>query len=316
MSPRNTSGPPDRSRSIGKREDAVTIAGIELTHPERPLFVGQGVTKRRLAQYYETVGERMLAHLENRAVSLVRCPTGTDGECFYQKHPGAGLSKAIAGVMMPEKDGSDLYLVVRELRDVILLVQYGALEFHPWGCRVDRPDRPDRLIFDLDPGAGVEWSAVQQGAREVRRRLDVLGLQSYLRTTGGKGLHVVAPLERRNAWHQVFEFAKAVASSLASEVPDRYTVEISKRKRQGKVFVDTLRNARGATAIASYSTRARPGAPVATPLGWDELESVHGSDAFDLQSVEQRLAEPNPWEGFFDQRQSITNARLLQARSS
>lgn len=303
--------------SSAEGSKSVSVAGVELTHPDRVLFNGQGVTKRRLAEYYQAVGERIFPHLEGRPVSLVRCPEGAEGECFYQKHPGAGLGGTIDSVELAEKEGSGLYLVVREPADVIVLVQYGALEIHPWNCLADRPDRPDRLVFDLDPGEGVAWSAVRQAARDVRRRLDTLGLQSFLRTSGGKGLHVVAPLVRRNSWEEIHEFAKAVAASLVAEEPEGYIAQAVKEKRRGKVFLDYLRNTRGATSICSYSTRARAGAPVATPLAWDELDEVEGGSGFDLDAVEKRVADAeDPWEDFFTLQQSVSAARLRRARAA
>lgn len=302
--------------SAAKGSATVTVGGVELSHPDRVLFAGQGVTKRRLAEYYEAVGERIFPHLEGRPVSLVRCPEGTGEECFYQKHPGAGLDDALESVELAEKEGSGLYLVVREPSDLFVLVQYGTLEIHPWSCLADRPERPDRLIFDLDPGEGVEWEAVRQAARDVRRRLDTLGLSSFLRTSGGKGLHVVAPLVRRNSWDEILEFAKAVAASLVAEEPDGYTTQAAKAMRAGKVFLDYLRNARGATAVASYSTRARDGAPVATPVAWEELDDLGSGGDFGLEAVEKRMDAPDPWDEFFSLQQSISAARLRQARAA
>lgn len=302
--------------SPAKSSESVTVAGVELTHPDRILFDAQGVTKQRLAEYYQTVGERIFPHLEGRPVSLVRCPEGRTGECFYQRHPGPGLAEALDSVLLPEREGSGSYLVIREPADLVVLVQYGALEIHPWGCLADRPDRPDRLVFDLDPGEGVGWSTVQQAARDVRRRLDALGLESFVRTTGGRGLHVVAPLVRRNSWEEIHEFAKAVAASLVAEEPDGYVAQAAKKERRGRVFLDYLRNSRGATAVASYSTRARAGAPVATPLAWDELEEIDGGGAFGIEAVEERMAQPDPWEGFFALQQSVSAARLRRARAA
>ncbi|MEZ5333112.1 MAG: non-homologous end-joining DNA ligase [Thermoanaerobaculia bacterium] len=302
--------------SAAKGSATATVAGVELTHPDRVLFGGQGVTKKRLAEYYAAVEERIFPHLEGRPVSLVRCPEGAGEECFYQKHPGAGLDTAIDAVELAEKEGAGLYLVVREPSDVIVLVQYGALEIHPWNCLADRPERPDRLIFDLDPGPDVAWDAVRQAARDVRRRLDTLGLESFLRTSGGKGLHVVAPLVRRNSWDEIHEFAKAVAASLVAEEPDAYTMQAAKGKRAGKVFLDYLRNSRGATAVATYSTRARDGAPVATPLAWEELDEVSGGGACGLDEVDERMSRDEAWDGFFSLQQSVSAARLRQARAA
>jgi bifunctional non-homologous end joining protein LigD len=185
----------------------------------------------------------------------------------------------------------------------------GVLEMHPWPAREDKLDRPDRLVIDLDPGEGVSWSAVVKGAKEVRERLESLGLTTFLRTSGGKGLHVVAPLARRTSWEQLKEFAGAFAEDLTRTAPDRYIATMSKAKRRGKVFIDYLRNQRGATAIASYSTRARPGAPVATPLAWDELTARLKPDKYTVRNLPKRLAAvKDPWADFFSVEQSITRA--------
>jgi bifunctional non-homologous end joining protein LigD len=184
----------------------------------------------------------------------------------------------------------------------------GVLEMHPWPARNDNLERPDYLVFDLDPGEGVEWKAVVAGARELRQRLEDVGLTSYLRTSGGKGLHVVVPIQRRTTWDEFKQFAKSVADTMTRESPDRYLATMSKAKRKGRIFIDYLRNQRGATAIASYSTRARDGASVATPLDWDELTARTRPDMYNVQNLQKRLAKlsGDPWKDFFSPRQSIT----------
>jgi bifunctional non-homologous end joining protein LigD len=198
-------------------------------------------------------------------------------------------------------------MVIEDLAGLISIVQMGALEIHPWPARADDVERPDMLVFDLDPAPDVAWKNVVQGARDVRELLEKLGITSFLRTSGGKGLHVVVPLARRNTWEEAKAFAKAVADNL-------YIATMSKAKRVGKVFVDYLRNQRGATAIASYSTRARSGAPVATPLAWDELSARIKPDTFHVKNVPKRLAglKEDPWKGFFVVRQSITKKVIAQ----
>ncbi len=285
------------------------IAGVRVTHPERVLFPEQGLTKRALAEYYAGIAGRILPHVARRPLSVVRCPRGRDEECFYQKHRGAGFDPAVGGIEVAEKDGTvATYLMVRDAAGLVALVQAGALELHPWGSRGDRLERPDRLILDLDPGPGVAWPAVIEAARDVGRRLDALGLTSFVRTTGGKGLHVVAPLERRASWYRLQRFAHALARSLVASAPDRYTATAAKSERAGKIFIDWLRNARGATAVASYSTRARPGAPIATPVSWDELPTLESSAAYTVANLPARIAAlpADPWAGFFTLRQSIT----------
>jgi bifunctional non-homologous end joining protein LigD len=193
----------------------------------------------------------------------------------------------------------------------------GVLEFHPWPAREDKIERPDMLVFDLDPGEGLDWTDVVQGARDVRDCLEALGLESFLRTSGGKGLHVCAPLARRNTWEELKEFARGVGETMVRAAPDRYVVNMSKAKRRGKIFVDYLRNQRGATAIASYSTRARPGAPIATPLRWDELSTKLKADAYTVANIGERLQRrgfKDPWADFFKLKQSITRTMLRDVR--
>jgi len=293
----------------GRSDDADRIAGVRITHPDRVLYPEQGLTKRELAEYYADLAGRILPHVAGRPLSVVRCPRGHQEACFYQKHRGEGFDEAVGGVELEEKDGTvATYLMVDDRAGLVALVQAGVLEVHPWGSRGDRLDRPDRLIFDLDPGPGVGWEAVVGAAREVGHRLDDLGLQSFVRTTGGKGLHVVAPLDRRAGWDRLKRFARRVAEAVVEADPAHFTATASKAERGGKIFVDWLRNARGATAVASYSTRARPGAPVATPIAWDELATLESPAAYTVANLRPRLAAlaTDPWGGFFTLRQSIT----------
>jgi bifunctional non-homologous end joining protein LigD len=191
----------------------------------------------------------------------------------------------------------------------------GVLEFHPWLAREDDVERPDRLVFDLDPGEAVEWKSVMQAARDVRDLLGKLGLKSFLRTSGGKGLHIVAPLSRRNCWDELKAFAKSIADTLATAAPEKYVATMSKAKRRGKIFVDYLRNQRGATAIASYSTRARAGAAVATPVAWEELSPRLKADSYRVANFPKRLdsLRADPWADFFSTRQSLTKKMLAAA---
>lgn len=286
------------------------IAGVTLSNPYRVLYPEQGVTKRDLARYYETVADWIVPHIQGRPLSLVRCPRGREEECFYQKHLTEGFPEPVRGIEVGEGDAPSLYVAVDDLPGLVTLVQFGVLELHPWGSREDRLDRPDRIVFDLDPGEGVEWPRVTQAARSLRDRLGDLGLESYLRTTGGKGLHLVVPIARRSGWNEVKGFARDIARGMERDYPGRYVSTASKAKRKGKIFVDYLRNGRGATAIASYSTRARPGAPVATPLRWDELSNLSGPATYTVQNVPARLGAlgSDPWEGFLRNRQVLTRS--------
>jgi bifunctional non-homologous end joining protein LigD len=286
----------------------VTIAGVRLTHPDRVLYPEDNITKRELAEYYERIADWILPYVVDRPLTLVRCPEGYTGECFFQKHLTGSLPEAVRGVMVPVKGKKEEYVAIDDAAGLVSLVQMGVLELHPWPSREDSLEHPDMLVFDLDPGEGVNWKQVVQGARDVRERLESTGLKTFLRTSGGKGLHVVVPLSRRNTWDEFKAFAKSVADTMTQDEPDRYIATLSKAKRVGKVFIDYLRNQRGATAIASYATRRRRGAPVATPLDWDELSTRTRPDMYNIRNIFRRLdrLKRDPWADFFTTRQSIT----------
>jgi bifunctional non-homologous end joining protein LigD len=292
------------------------IAGMKLTHPERMLFPDAGVTKLDLARYYAQISDWVLPHLVNRPLSLVRCPDGSAGQCFYQKHWKDTLPEAISYVTIREKSGSGRYVQIEDLAGLIGLVQISVLEIHPWGATADKLENPDRIVIDLDPGPGVAWAAVTQGARDVREVLDQLGLESFVRTSGGKGLHVVVPLSRRNTWDEVEAFAHYVALGLSTHAGVRYVANMRKALRNKRIYVDYLRNQRGSTAVGSYSTRTRPGCPIATPLDWKELARLPSADAFTIKTIPRRLAKlrKDPWEKFFAVRQSLTKALLDRAQ--
>ena len=297
-----------RERPMEERHEHPVIAGVRLSNPDRVLYPEQGRTKADLARYYERMADRILPHLVGRPLSLVRCPRGHGQACFYQKHLTEGMPEPIRGVEVEEKEGSALYVAVDNVEGLVTLVQLGVLEIHPWGAREDRLDRPDRLVLDLDPGEGVPWKAVVEAAFEVRERLEDLGLVTFLRTTGGKGVHLVAPLVRRVGWEKVKGFARDVARDFARRHPERFVATSRKDERKGRIYIDYLRNDRGATAIATYSTRARAGAPVATPLRWEELPRLPGPAHYTTDNVPQRVARlgGDPWDGFDEVRQSIT----------
>ncbi len=288
------------------------VAGVGLSHADRVVYPEQGVTKLDLAQYYARIADWILPHLEDRPLSTVRCPKGRTGQCFYQKHMGDTFSAPVKPVAVAESSGKAQYLSVDSLAGLVTLVQFGVLEIHPWGARTDDLERPDRITFDLDPGEGAAFDHVREGAKRVRALLEEVDLACYLKTTGGKGLHVVVPLTRRADWDDVKEFAAAVAKRIAKDDPDRFVATSNKSKRRGKVYVDYLRNSRGATAVAPFSTRARPGAPVAVPLRWDELNRLDAADAYTVENLAQRITrlKHDPWEGFLKQRQQLTPARM------
>ncbi len=301
----------EKSSKRAAGDGPVEIARVRLTHPDRVLFPQQGLTKRDLARYLERAAPRMLPHLAHRLVSLVRCPEGRAKSCFFQRHGGAGLPQAIARLAVAEDDGGKAdYLHIDDVEALVAAAQMGALEFHIWGSHIDRLERPDRLVFDLDPAPDVDFPVVRQAALEVRALLQALGLESFPLLTGGKGVHVVAPLERRHDWPLVKAFAAAFARHLADQAPQRYLAVATKAKRSGRIFVDYLRNARSATAICPFSPRAREGAPVAWPLDWTALERSASANGIALPAALERLAEPDPWDGYDSLRQLLTKDSL------
>ncbi len=303
----------------GRRQenDMVEIAGVRLSHPDRVLFASMGVTKRALAEYFEAVSEVMLPHLEGRPVSLVRCPEGSgpDGkwECFFQKHAGPSLPEALGSVAIAEKSGGTKdYLLVESAAALVACAQVGALELHLWASRRDRIERPDRLVFDLDPGEGVGFKEVKRAAVDLADILREAGLESAPLLTGGKGVHLVVRLERRQDWPTFAGFAKAFAAKVEALDPRRFVATMSKAKRGGRIFVDHFRNGRGSTAIAPYSPRAREGAPVAVPVSWSELGSIDRANAFSLEQVLGDLkGRARAWQDVPD-RQRLTDKGMAR----
>lgn len=291
-----------RSESTkGAKQQVPTIGKVRLTHPDRVVYPDPGITKAELALYYAQVCEPMLVHLANRPLMLVRCPAGEGGDCFHQKHPLVGASDAVKRVAVDQKNGkSRANMMVNDAEGLIALVQMGALEVHAWGCHADDIEHPDQLTFDLDPDEGLPWPAVVEAARTLRARLEALRLDVFLKTTGGKGLHLVVPTKPKATWDEAKAFCRAVADAMVRDEPDKYVANISKAKRKGKTLIDYLRNGRGATAVCAYSTRARPGAPIAAPILWEELTNELRPDQFTLRSFAARIAAPydDPWRGF------------------
>ena len=311
-----------RSRKIVARRNGVAhksaeVAGVTLTHPDRKLFADSDVTKLEVAEYYEAVADWMLPHVVDRPLTIVRCPGGAAGECFFQKHWTAQLPEAVGRVAVPTKAGREWYVTASDLAGIVALVQISAVEIHPWSARSDDLDRPDQVIFDLDPGPGVTWKAIVEGAVALRKLLDRLELESFVRTSGGKGLHVVVPIDRRNTWDDVGRFADELAAALVRAAPDRYVDNMRKELRKGKIFVDHFRNRRGSTSVASYSTRGRPGAPVAVPVAWSELPKLTSAAQFSVADVPPRLKRlghaRDPWRKFFKSRQRLTKATIESA---
>lgn len=273
---------------------------VALTHPDRIYWPDAGVTKEGLADYHAAIWPRIAPWIAGRPLALLRCPNGIEGQKFFQKHAWKGMSRAITRIHDPADPEGKPLVTVEDLDGLIGLVQAAVLEIHPWGATIGDWEHPDIVTMDLDPGEGVGWPAVVAAAFEVRERLAEKGLAAFVKTSGGKGLHVVSPLQPRADWAAVKAFTKAMAEAMAGDSPDRYVATISKARRQGRILIDYLRNQRGATAVAPYSPRARPGAPVSTPLRWEELDSGIGPDWFTISNLPARLdtLRADPWQGF------------------
>ena len=289
------------------KRKAVTIAGVALSHPDRVLYAEQGVTKADLAQYMETIAPHLLPHVAGRPLSLVRCPAGQGGECFFQKHHKGTLPEQVKAV---DVDGEP-YVTVDDAAGLVALIQVGTLEVHPWGSRAESLDRPDVLTFDLDPGEGVPWEQVKAAAVMLRDELEKLGLASFLKTSGGKGLHVQVPIERRATWEQARAFCAGVAKEAVRREPALYVANIRKALRTGKVLIDYFRNNRGSTSVAAYSPRARPGAPVSAPLQWAELDDLLSPTQYNVTNTPALVARrSDPYQELLTTRQRLTAAML------
>ncbi len=302
----------------GQQEEDDEVAGIEISSPDREVFPDSGCTKLDVARHYERAGERMVEIAGHRPLSLVRAPKGIGGETFFQKHATKGFPDAIGEIELEESGGrTATYMYATRPESFVAAAQMGTIEFHVWGSRIDRPERPDRMIFDLDPDTGLGWEEVRSAACDLRDRLADLGLASGALVTGGKGVHVWVPLRRDHDWDLVKTFSKTLAHVMAEAEPDRFTATMSKAKRKGRIFLDWLRNERGATAIAPYSLRAREGAPVAVPVTWDEFGTLGSANGFSMGAMKERLEEPCPYLALADDLQRLTREVIerLEAES-
>jgi bifunctional non-homologous end joining protein LigD len=281
-----TAANPDREKSKVER---LMLSGVTITHPDRVIFEAGHVTKGELAAYYASVAPLILPQIINRPLSLLRCPSGIGGECFFQRNPGKGLGADIKPFAFRHKGKKYEYLYIENEKGLLEVVQMGAIELHPWGAPVDAIDYPYRMIFDLDPAPDVPFERVKLAAQDLRQRLQHGGLESSLKCTGGKGLHVIVPLAGKDKWPAVKSFAAALAQEMVAATPEAYVATMSKAKRNGKIFIDYFRNDYTATTIADYAVRARPGAPVALPLDWKELEGLTSGSQFNMKNVLARL---------------------------
>ena len=254
------------------------------------IFPDAKVTKGDLAAYYRAIGAIMLPWTAHRPISLVRCPQGRAKKCFFQKHDSGMFGQHVLHIPILEKDGQkEDYLYVEDVAGVVACVQMGTIEFHGWGSKVEDVEKPDRIVFDLDPDEGLDFALVRKAAKDIRRHLADMGLQTFPMLTGGKGVHVVVPLTPKAKWPEVKDFSRRFAMALAEAEPERFTAELSKAKRKGLIFIDYLRNQRGSTAIMPYSARAREGAPVAAPINWDELDDMASGHVFTVKDADTLL---------------------------
>jgi bifunctional non-homologous end joining protein LigD len=311
----------DKDATTVKRESAVIppgpalvqagsslVGGIKVSHPERIIDTSTGITKLELVRYYESVAEWMLPHLKGRPCSLVRGPSGVGGELFFQKHIESlqitGI-KQLGAALWP---GHASLLEVPTTKALVGAAQMNVIEFHTWNALVCKMDQPDRVIFDLDPGEGERWERVQEAATLVRGLLQELGLQSWLKTSGGKGLHVVVPLTPADDWDTVKAFAQAMVQHLAHVIPQRFTAKMGAANRVGKLFVDYLRNTHGATTAAAFSARSRPGLGVSMPIAWDDLAALKRSDQWTVRTAREHLSfqSVDPWQNYWGCKQTLT----------
>lgn len=289
-----TAKPPPRAPKV------VPERRVKLTHPDRVYWPKEGITKAQLADYYTEIWPWVAPHVTGRPLALLRAPDGIGGQTFFQKHEWRGMNAAILRVQDPQEPKDEPSIAISDLDGLIALAQSAALEIHPWGSTLADWERPDRIVIDLDPGDGVGWSDLVAAADDVRSRLDGFGLVPFVKTSGGKGLHVVAPLQPKAEWPAVKSFCHDLAKAMAADDPSRFVATVTKSKRKGKILVDYLRNQRGATAVAAYSTRARPGAQVSAPLSWEELAAGATPADFTILTMPERLAQlkHDPWAAF------------------
>ncbi len=308
------SAPAPSKRTTTKDRDRIDVGGVSVSHPDRVVYPLSGETKLDLVEYYHSIADRILPHIANRPLSVLRAPDTIDGQQFFQRHPPEkGAMKDVYSVDVPIKTRTEDYLMIKDEAGLLSLIQWGGIELHPWGCEADAPLLPDRMIFDLDPDPEAPWTNVIEGASEIRDRMRELGLESFLKTTGGKGLHVVVPIEPKFGWPAIKAFTKAIAESMAHDDPKRFLATMSKAARKGRIFVDYLRNDLTSTAASAFSVRARPGATVSTPLAWSELRPALKPSEYTIHTVPGRAAkQKDPWADFFAIKQGI-NAAFLKA---
>jgi len=299
-----------RPTGEGKVDPRFREDDSRLTHPNKLLYTSPDITKGEVLDYYLKIADWILPHIINRPLSLLRCPEGIYHACFYQKHFTKDM-KNIYPVLDPSHKKEAPYLMIKDAKGLAALVQMSVLEIHPWNCQIRNINKPDRIIFDLDPSEDVSWDFVRESAFIMRDLLQLLKLISFVKTTGGKGLHVVLPIKAQHSYDEVKSFVKIFVDSMATRNPKKYVTNMSKKQRKAKIFLDYLRNYQGSTAIASYAIRARTGACVATPITWEELQRLKSPQEFNYKNIHERLQKLNadPWENFFELKQILPRIR-------
>lgn len=302
----NAGQPSDTLAAAPAKADgnSIIIEGVQISNPDKVIFEDPVIKKAEVVRYYAAVAERMMPYVGGRILSIVRCPKGISSSCFFKKHPGPGGQGTVTLPIATVNGEAEDYFYIENTTGLIHEAQMGTLEFHIWGSRADNLEKPDMMVFDLDPDEGMKLEQIRQGVRDLKSLLDQLSLISYLKTSGGKGYHIVVPFSPSADWDSFHYFAKRIAEVMEQKWPDRYTSNIRKDKRKNKIFIDWIRNARGATSIAPYSIRARKGAPVSMPIAWDELDTV-SPNGVSMTDALERIKGADPWENFYKVNQRL-----------
>lgn len=294
----------DLEKPMKATGESIIIEGITITSPGKVMFEDPEITKEDIVRYYAKISERMIPYVRNRVLSIVRCPKGVSQSCFYKKHPGPDNKGIVTIPILNSSGEKEDYFYIADASGLLMEAQMGTLEFHTWGSRVDNLEKPDMMVFDLDPDEGMDLETVRQGVKDLKTILEQLSLTSYLKTSGGKGYHVVVPFKPTAPWDTFHDFARSIADVMEQKWPDRYTSNVRKNRRTNKIFIDWIRNGRGATSIAPYSIRARKGARVSMPIAWEELDSV-APDGVTMEDALTRIGCGDPWNGFYQVGQQL-----------
>jgi bifunctional non-homologous end joining protein LigD len=301
--------PAPHSRRARADRAAACADGVRITHPQRVMDSSTGITKIEIVRYYEQAAALVLEHLKGRPVSLVRAPAGVAGEIFFQKHMATSGMPGVRSLPARLDPDHAPLMEIATLRGLLGAAQMDTMEFHTWNATRDRIDRPDRMVFDLDPGQGVAWAAVPEAALAVRAFLQQLGLACFAKTSGGKGLHVIVPLQRRYGWDTVKDFSHAIVQRMAAAAPRQFTASSGPGNRVGRIYIDYLRNGFGATTVAAWSVRARPGMGVSVPVSWDEAAKLESPTQWHLRNIGERLKRGNaPWASYRASAQALSEA--------